>query len=213
MQASRVEIPRLRSLSRHAGRHIIEATLIPLALFYGAISLFGTLAALLVALGWSYLAIGRRLVTGRRVPGILVLGAFGLTARTIVALGTGSLFLYFLQPTLTNVVVAGIFLASLSTHRPMAERLAADFCPLPGAFLAHPGVRRFFNQLTLLWAGVQLANAGVTIALLVSQPVRTYLWARSLSSFVITGGAIAVSTLWFRRSMRRHGITVVSAAA
>jgi uncharacterized membrane protein len=211
MYGGHIEIPRLRTLSRHAGRHVLEATLIPLGLFYGAITFFGSSTAVLVALAWSYLAIGRRLVTRRPVPGLLVLGAFGLTMRTIVALGTGSLFLYFLQPTLTNVVVAGVFIASLPTGRPMAERLAADFCPLPGAFVDHPGVRRFFNRITLLWAGVQLANATITVILLISQPVRTYVWTRSVLSMAMTGAAIGVSVLWFQRSMRRQGIAVVRA--
>ncbi len=207
--ANHVEIPRLGTLSRHAGRHVMEATVVPLVLFYGAITFFGTTPALLVALGWSYLAMARRLISGRRVPGLLVLGALGLTARTALALGTGSLFLYFLQPTLMNVAIATIFLASVPARSPMAERLASDFCPLPGTFLSNPAVRRFFNRLTLLWAGVQLANAVITLALLVSEPVPTYLWTRSVSSALLTGCAIAVSVLWFKRSMRRHGITVV----
>jgi uncharacterized membrane protein len=209
--ADHIEIPRLRTLSRHAGRHVIEASLIPLVLFYGALVLSGKSTALLVALGWSYLAIGRRLVRRRRVPGLLLLGAFGLTARTAVAFGTGSLFLYFLQPTLTNVAVAAIFLASLASRTPMVERLASDFCPLPTPFLAQAPVRRYFHGATVLWAGVQLANAGLTIGLLVSQPVQTYVWAKSLSSWVITGSAIAISTVWFKQSMRRHGIRVVHA--
>ncbi|HKA04108.1 MAG TPA: VC0807 family protein [Acidimicrobiales bacterium] len=207
--ADRIEIPRLSTLSRHASRHVIEASLIPLALFYGALVLSGKSTALVLALGWSYLAIGRRLVRGRRVPGVLLLGAFGLTARTVVAFGTGSLFLYFLQPTLTNVAVAGIFLASLGSGTPMVERLASDFCPLPEPIQAP--VRRYFNGATVLWAGVQLANAGLTIGLLMSQPVHTYVWARSVSSWVITGSAIAVSTVWFKQSMRRSGILVVHA--
>jgi uncharacterized membrane protein len=209
MLADRIEIPRLTTLSRHAGRHVIEASLIPLALFYGALTVSGTSTALLVALGWSYLAIGRRLVRRRRVPGVLLLGAFGLTARTAVAFGTGSTFLYFLQPTLTNVAVAIIFLASLASGTPMVERLASDFCPLPSPVLAQPPVRRYFNGATVLWAGVQLANAGLTIGLLLSQPVRTYVWARSVSSWVMTSTAIAVSALWFKQSMRRNGIAVV----
>jgi hypothetical protein len=211
MLNSHVEIPRLRTLSGHAGRHVIEATLIPLALFYGAITVFGQVTALLVALGWCYLAIGRRLLTHRRVPGVLLLGAFGLTARTALALGTGSLFLYFLQPTLTNVLLGGIFLVSLASRAPMAERLAADFCPFPRAFLSHPPVRRFFNRVTLLWAGVQLANAAITIVLLVSQPVTTFLWTRSVMSTTVTAAAIAVSVVWFKRSMRHHGVTVAHA--
>ena len=118
MLAEPIEIPRLRTLSRHAGGHVVEATLVPLALFYTALTVSGSTAALLSALAWSYLAIGRRLLTGRRVPGLLLIGAFGLTARTAVALGTGSLFLYFLQPTLTSAVVAGIFLAVAADRQP-----------------------------------------------------------------------------------------------
>ena len=209
MRSEHIEIPRLGALSRHAGRHVIEASLIPLALFYSTLTFVGSTAALLTALAWSYLALGRRLVTGQRLPGLLLLGAFGLTARTLVALGTGSLFLYFLQPTLTSAVVACLFFASLLTASPMALRLAADVCPLPGDVLALPVVRRYFFRLTVLWAGVQLASAGLTITLLMSQPVGTYVWAKQVTSLGLTGTAIAVSVLWFKQSMRRNGIMVV----
>src|SRR6516165_3435693 len=178
----KVEIPRLRDLAPHAGRHLIEATLVPLVLFYGGLAVVGIWGALVACLVWVYAAVALRLAARRRVPGLLLLAAFGLTMRTALALATGSVFLYFLQPTLTTVVVAGLFLASVPTGRPMAQRLAADFCPLPARFHAHPGVRRFFSQLTLLWVFVQLMNAAITVALLVSQPVRTYVWTRSVIS-------------------------------
>ena len=205
----KVEIPRLRNLARHAGRHLIEATLVPLGLFYGGLAVVGIWGALIACLLWVYAAIGLRVAARRRVPGLLLLAAFGLTMRTALAFATGSVFLYFLQPTLTTVVVDGMFLASVPTGRPMAQRLAADFCPLPARFHAHPGVRRFFSQLTLLWVFVQLMNAAITVALLVSQPVRTYVWTRSVISVFVTGGAIAASTWWFKHSMRHHGISVV----
>jgi hypothetical protein len=209
----RIEIPRLSTLARHAGSHVVEATVIPVGLFYAGLWLVGLWGALLIGLGWSYSAIGRRLITRQRVPGLLVLGAFGLTLRTVMAFATGSVFVYFLQPTLTTVVIAAVFLFSLPTGRPMAERLAADFCPLPKLFLAHPGVRRFFIRLTLLWTFVQLVNAAVTVTLLVSQPVATYVWAKTVTSAVITVSAVVVSTFWFRRSMHNHGFTVVWAEA
>ena len=38
--------------------------------------------ALVAALVWSYMAIIRRAVTGQRIPGILVLGTLGITARS-----------------------------------------------------------------------------------------------------------------------------------
>src|SRR5690349_12559960 len=97
---------RLRALFRHAIPHLVEATLIPLALFYASLWLIGVWGALLVALGWSYLALARRLLLDRRVPGLLILGVIGLTVRTAIAIASGSVFVYFLQPTLGSIAVA-----------------------------------------------------------------------------------------------------------
>ena len=144
------QVPRLAVLARHATPHLLEATLIPLGLFYGGLELFGLWAALLAALVWSYTSLLRRLVTRRRVPGMLLLGIVGLTARTALALATGSVFLYFLQPTLGTGLVATVFAGSVLLGRPLALRLAADFLPLPEALLARPRVRRFFHRVSLL---------------------------------------------------------------
>src|SRR5947209_19757596 len=124
-----VEIPRLRTMARHAVPQVIEATLIPLLLFYAFLWTSGVRGALIAALAWSWVAIGRRVVTGQRIPGILVLGALGITARTIVAFASGSVFVYFLQPSLTTLAVAAAFLFSVPAGRPLAERLAHDFVP------------------------------------------------------------------------------------
>lgn len=206
------EIPRLRSLARHAMPNVIEATLAPLALFYLAIWTVGVWGALLVALAWSYSAIGFRLLTGRRVPGILVLGALGMTARTVIALASNSVFIYFLQPSLGTVAVAGTFLLSVYARRPLAEKLAHDFCPLPDAFSGHPHVRAFFLRISLLWGFVFLLNAATTIWLLLSQSIGVYLIAKTGVSVGLTAGAIAFSTWWFVHSMKAHGIPVVRAA-
>ena len=192
-------IPRITALARHATPHVLEATLIPLALFYGGLQLLGLWGALLAALIWSYTSLLRRLLTRRRVPGMLVLGIIGLTARTALALVTGSAFLYFLQPTLGTGLVASVFIGSTVLGRPLAMRLATDFMPLPESLLAHDGVRRFFLRISLLWAGVFLANAGISLWLLVSQSLATFLWTRTVASLVLTGGAVAISTLAFRR--------------
>jgi uncharacterized membrane protein len=192
-------VPRLTALARHATPHVIEATLIPLALFYGGLHLFGLWGALVAALVWSYSSLLRRLVARRRVPGILLLGIIGLTARTALALATGSAFLSFLQPTLGTGLVATVFIGSVVLGRPLALRLAADFVPLPESLLAHDGVRRFFRRISLLWAGVFLANASISLWLLVSQSLSTFLWTRTLVSVALTAGAVAISTRAFRR--------------
>lgn len=208
MQAHALEIPRLRTLARHALPHLLEATLLPAALFYVMLRTTGVSGALAAGLAWSYAAIGRRLVRRERIPGVLVIGALGITARTVLAIATGSTVVYFLQPTLTTMVVATAFLASVPSRQPLAERLAADFCPLPDTVLRWAPMRRFFRRISLLWGGVQLANAGLTAWLLLTQPLTTFVLVRAAVSVALTGGAIAVSTLWFFRSMRRHGLVV-----
>ena len=200
------EMPRLRTLARHAAPHVIEGTVVPLALFLLTLHFVGVWGAVLIGLGWTYVAVARRLLTGQRVPGILLLTAVTLTARTVIAMASGSVVVYFLQPTLGTALVAGAFLLSVPLGRPLAERLARDFCPIPSGVLAHAPVRRFFLQISLLWALTQLANATVTLWLLLSQSLATFLVAKTLVSWGLTGSAILVSTLWFRRSMRRHGV-------
>jgi uncharacterized membrane protein len=98
--------------------------------------------------------------------------------------------------------VATVFAGSVLLGRPLAQRLAADFLPLPEALLARDGVRRFFQRVSLLWAVVFLANAGIGLWLLVSQPLATFLWSRTVASLALTGLAAAVSTWWFRRCVR-----------
>lgn len=206
------EIPRLRALARHAVPHVVEATLVPLALFYASMWLLGVWGALGMALAWSYGAVGYRMLKRRRITGLLLLGVAGLTVRTVIALASGSVFVYFLQPSLGTVMVAGLFLASVPAGRPLAGKLAHDFCPIPEAFAAHPGVRSFFARISVLWGFVLLANAGTTIWLLVSQSLNVYLLAKTVVSISLTAAAVAFSTWWFLRSMRNHGIPVTRAA-
>src|SRR5918996_5931692 len=180
------EIPRLRTLARHAVPHVVEGTIIPLGLFLLMLRFVGVWGAVLIGLGWTYTAVARRLLTRRPVPGILVLGAITLTARTVVAMVSGSVVVYFLQPTLGTALVAGAFLLSVPLGRPLAQRLARDFCPIPEDVLANTHVQQFFLRITLLWAVTQLANAAVTIWLLLSQSVATFLLAKTLVSWGLT---------------------------
>ena len=209
----RVEIPRLRTMARHAVPHVVEATISPLALFYAFLWTSGVWGALLAALAWSWCAIIRRVVTGQRIPGILVLGTLGITARTVAAFASGSVFVYFLQPSLTTIAIAGAFLLSVPAGRPLAERLAHDFVPLEPEVMRLPGVKRVFIRITLLWAFVNLANAVVSITLLMSQPVGTFVAAKTIGGMVLVAAAVGASTVWFKQALRNHNISVVAATA
>ena len=97
-----------------------------------------------------------------------------MTARTAIAFGSGDTFIYFLQPVVTDALVAGVFLVSLATARPVVARLAADFYPMTHDLATRPRMRRLFWHLTLLWGLVCLAKGGATLWLLTSQSLVTF---------------------------------------
>ena len=134
-----------------------------------------------MALCWSYGAIAWRAVTGRRTSGLLVLTAIVLTGRTVIALVAQSTFFYFLQPIITDGVVAATFLLSLATARPMVARLAGDFYPMDAELSLRPRMRRLFWHLTAMWAVVCLAKAVVMFWALNSLSLDTFVLVKSIS--------------------------------
>lgn len=197
----------MRSLLRHAGKHLVEAVAVPLLTFYLTFALVGLTPALIVALVWSYGAIGVRIATKRRIPAILVLGTMLFTVRCFIAFATSSVFLYFLQPTLGTYLVAALFLFSVPLGKPLTEKLAHDFCPLPEGLLDRAIVQRFFVRLSLMWAFVYLVNATATLSLLLTQSTGRFMVMKSFSPF-LTGAAILVSFLWFRSTMRGENLSL-----
>jgi hypothetical protein len=177
------------------------------------LSVWGLKAAVLTGAGWYYLDIARRLVRRQPVPATVLVGALLITVRAVIAFLTGSLFLYFLQPTLGTVAVGSAFGVSTLAGRPLARTLAEDYLPLTAQFVAHPRVAAFFPRVSLLWCAVNLLNAAVTYSLLLSATTGQFLLLKSLGGPVLTGVAIVASVLWFRRTMRGAGVRLRFAAA
>jgi hypothetical protein len=208
MTPVQLELPDLRSMARRASLRVLEGVLVPLAIFLIGLRVVGVWGAMAIGLVWIYGLIVVRLCMRRPVPGILLLGALTLTARTIIAVAAHSVVVYFLQPSLGTALVAGAFLVSVALDRPLAGRLATDFCPFSAEFRANEHVRRFFREISLLWAFAQAANAAITIWLLFSQSVGAFVVLRSVVSLSVTTTAIVVSSLWFRRTMVRNDIAI-----
>ena len=204
-----VVLPRPLSVVRHSIPNVIEGKIVPVALFVGFLQLAGMTAALLTALTWSVGCFVRRVATGQRVPGLIILSIAGLGARTVAALATGSLVVYFLQPTLTTFLVGLAFLVSVPLGRPLAERLAHDFCPLEPETAEHPALRRFFLHMSLLWAGTSLVNAVITLWILITQSATTFVIIKSFLGPASTGVMLLLAFPLFRRSMRSAGVSVV----
>jgi uncharacterized membrane protein YwzB len=173
--------PRLGTVLRRVGLSLTVACAIPAALFFTSYQLFGVWTAILLALCWSYGAIAWRAATGRRTSGLLVLTAVILTGKTVVALVSHSTFFYFLQPIITDGVVAAAFLLSLATSRPVVARLAGDFYPMDVELSLRPRMRQLFWRLTALWAVVCLAKAVTMFWALNSLSLDTFVLVKSIS--------------------------------
>jgi hypothetical protein len=203
-----LHLPSPSAFLRHAAVPLLEGVVGPAVLFYVVLIASGFDGALFAALGWSLLAIARRLVLRQRVPATVILGTTLLGGRTALALATHSAFLYFIQPTASTALVAVAFLGSALVGRPIVRRLAVDFCPFDPEILKSPHMRRFFTRVSLLWALVLLANAGTVLWLLLISSLKVFVVERTLVSVGLPAIGIAVSIWWFVRAMRRAGITV-----
>ena len=194
---------------QHAGTHIVEGALAPAVTFYLVLSFVDLRWALLASLLWAYLVISLRLSCRRRLPGLLLVGAGLITARTIVALVAHSSFVYFLQPSLGNFCVAVLLLASLVPGKPLTRRLVDDFCVMPASLNARPRFAQFFVRLTVLWAFVCAVNGAGTLLLLLHSSIGSFLALRPVLSYGLVATGIAVSYLWFRSAMRREGVRII----
>jgi hypothetical protein len=198
------------SVVKRGGPRLLEASFIPSALFWTALS-FGSIGvAYAVAIGWTYGCLGRRLWQGAQVTGVLVLASVGITIRTALAVGSGSTFVYFAQPIIGTVITAGVFLISIALGRPLIAKLAHDFWPITPEQAEIPRVRRLMVGLTVLWAGVNLATASVTLVLLLSLDLTTFLAAKQLTGLAITITAIAITITWAHRTASAEGIIAPS---
>ncbi|HWM20712.1 MAG TPA: VC0807 family protein [Ilumatobacteraceae bacterium] len=190
---------------------LIEATLIPTALFYVFFLTFELKWAILAALCWTYAAVGRRLLVGDAVPGLLVLAALGVSIRTAVFLFSHNDFVYFFQPILRTVATAAFFAMSVVIGRPLVARFANDFCPLTADVQDRPAVIQLFRRLTYLWAGVNALAAATSLTLLLTVPVVVFVGTATLTAWVITCSGVVLTVSDSVRTARREGLaTAVS---
>ena len=204
-----IALPPVRAVVSHVLRYLAEVAVVPSLLFYAVFSAWGLRPALLAALAWSSVAVVRRLARGQRLPATLVLGTALLLARTAVSWASGSVFLYFLQPTLTTFLTAAVLLGSACTARPFVQRALQDYVPdLPRDLAAAPATRRFFRRCSVLWGAMYLLNGAVTTWALLSTSLGPFLLISKGGGGVLTGLTVAVSVVWLLRALRADGLAV-----
>ncbi len=199
-------MPGWRPILRQVLIRVVLVSLLPMAVFYVTLNLFGLRTAALTTASLYYAALLARLVRRKPVLTAALLTAGLLTLRTIVVFCTGSAFLYFLQPVLGTVAVATTFATSALAGRPVLDRLAHDFCPISSELAGELREARFFGWLSVVWAITYGVNAVGTVWLLTNASLNGFLVIKAILGPVITILAGVGSYLLFRVTMRRQQV-------
>jgi len=166
---------------------------------------------------WSIL----EFVRARRVDAVSVLALLGIVLSLLAFIGTGSAQFLQLREKLVTVLIAAIFLGSAAIGRPVIYELAK-------AGLArandHAEVARFetlrnevffkssMTIMTLVWGFGLLFDAVLSIVLVFTVPVRTYLVVSPILGYA-TMGSLVLWNIWFAKKRRREGTARRAAAA
>lgn len=208
-----LELPRPWRLTLTAGWNLAESLGLPVVAYVIGAKLGGTGAGMIAATAEIWLTAAVRKVVTRSVPGLLVISALVLTVQTALVLMTGSVLFFLLQFPLANLALCLLFARTAPTRKPLVAQLAAEVVALRQPSSKHPGLDRFFQGATWLWAAIFLLSAvglGIAMAL---EPTAVFL---VLTTAVTVGGVAvgtAASALWFVRVLRRSGLRLRFARA
>jgi len=207
-----LEFPRPLRLLGTVSWSLIESAGLPIGALAVGAWLYGRDAGLLAGLVATWLtALIRKIATGS-VPSLLMITALVLTLQTAMVLATGQLWIYLLQFPAANLVMCVLFARTARGPHPLVARLAAEVVALRHP-AGHPGLHRFFQGATWLWAGIfLLLTAGLGI-LMVTEPLKVFVALSTIVTVGLTAAGIAVSTLWFWSVLRRFGLRLRFAAA
>jgi hypothetical protein len=208
-----LELPRPLSLVRTAAFNLTESIGFPVAALAVGAWLGGRNVGLLAGLGATWLtAVIRKIVTGS-VPGLVTIMVMILTLQTALAIGTGDLWIFLLHFPLANLVLCFLFARTARSDEPLAEKLAGEVVCLRQPAVPLPGLRRFFQGATWLWAGVFFLLGGCMGALLATQGTATFVLFSVVATVAFIALGVAVSSMWLRLVLRQLGVSVRFAAA
>jgi hypothetical protein len=211
--AGDLEVPRPLRLVLTAGWNLAESVGLPLAACAVAAWLGGRDAGLIAGLAAIWLtAVIRKVATGS-VPSLLMISAVVLTLQAAVVLATGELWLFLLQVPLANLCMCVLFARTARGPNPLVARLAAEVVALRQPAIQHPGLHRFFQGATWLWAGIFLLLTAALAVLMVTEPAKMFLMVSTAATVALVVAGTGASTLWFLSVLRRLGLRLRFAPA
>ena len=190
-----------------------ESAGLPVAAYVAAAWLGGRNAGLVAGLVAIWLTVVIRKVAAGSVPGLLTISAVVLTVQTAVVLATGELWLFLLQFPLANLCLCVLFARTAGGPDPLVARLAAEVVALRQPSTHHPGLHRFFQGATWLWAGIFLLLTAGLAVLMVTEPASLFLMLSTVATAALVVAGTGASTLWFLSVLRRFGLRLRFAPA
>ena len=211
--AEDLELPRPLRLLLTAGWNLTESVGLPVAAYLVAAWLDGRDAGLVAGLVAIWLTAAIRKVATGSVPSLLTISAVVLTVQTAVVLATGDLWLFLLQFPLANLCLCVLFARTARGPNPLVAKLAAEVVALRQPATRHPGLQRFFQRATWLWAGIFLLLTAGLAVLMVTEPTAIFLMFSTVATAALTIAGAAASTLWFMSVLRKLGLKLRFAPA
>jgi hypothetical protein len=204
--AGDLEVPRPLRLLLTAGWSLAESAGLPAVAYLVATLLDGRDAGLIAGLAAIWLCVAIRKAATGSVPGLLTISALVLTLQTAVVLATGELWLFLLQFPVANLCMCVLFARTARGPRPLVAQLAAEVVALRQPAAHHPGLHRFFQEATWLWASIFLLLAAGLAVLMETEPASVFLMLSTAATIALVAAGTAVSALWFRSVLRRDGL-------
>ena len=211
--AEDLELPRPLRLLRTAAWSLAESAGLPVVAYALAARADGRDAGTIAALAAIWLTVVIRRVATGSVPSILTISALVLTVQAAVVLATGELWLFLLQFPLANFAMGVLFARTASGPDPLVARLAADVVALRQPANGHPGLHRFFQGATWLWAGIFLLLTAVLAGLMTTVPASTFMMLLTATTIALTAAGIGASALWFLAVLRKAALRLRFAPA
>ncbi len=205
-----LDLPHPRRLLRTSAWSMAESVGLPFGTYVVVTNLVSPDAGLLAGTGVVWLLILlRKIVTGS-VTSLLMISALILTVQTAVAVSTGFLWMFQLQFPLGNLAMCFMFARTAPTRKPLVAQLAEEVVALKQP---HPGLHRFFQGATWLWAGLFLMlTVGMGI-MMITEPFALFMLLSTVVTLGLTVVGTGICALWFFAVVRRLGLHLRFAAA
>lgn len=203
-----LEMPRPARLVCTTGWSLTESAGLPIAALALAGWLWGRNAGLIagVAVVW-IIAIIRKIHTGS-VPSLLIISVIVLTLQTAVAVGTGELWIFLLHFPIANLALCILFARTARGPDPIVARLAAEVVSLKQPATPNPGLLRFFQDATWLWAGIFLLLAASMAVLLVTESTAGFILFSTIATVALIVAGAGACALWLRAVLRRLDLSL-----